>query len=88
MRAVGNGGGRIVGGLEAASAGDHRDSSMKDRWTKWSGRCMIRAIMKLSVSDVVRQGSHSGVPGVGVPCIGIREGGIDREAFLYYSPKK
>ncbi len=49
---------------------------------------MIRAIMKLSVSDVVRQGSHSGVPGVGVPCICIREGGIDREAFLYYSPKK
>ena len=78
MRAVGNGGGRIVGGLDAASAGDHRDASVKDRWTKWWGRCMVLAIMKLSVSDVVRQGSHSGVPGVGVPCICIREGDAGR----------
>jgi hypothetical protein len=49
---------------------------------------MVLVIMKQPESDVVWHGSHSGESGVGVPCIGIREGGIDRVAFLYYSPKK
>ena len=78
MRAVGKGGGRIVGGLDAASAGDHRDARIKVWWTKWWGRCMVLAIMKLSVSDVVWQRSHSGVPVAGIPCIGIREGDAGR----------
>jgi hypothetical protein len=71
--------GGLGGELEAASAGDH-PFSVKVWWTDWSGRCMMLAIMKQPVPDVVWHGSRSGVPGVGIPgavmCGGVGRGNV------------
>ena len=48
---------------------------------------MMLAVMKQLSPDVVWHGGYAGVPGAGVPRIGMREGGGDRVAVLCYSPK-